>query len=308
MRAKEKTGNQLLHQACCPRCRHASPHHFSVGDRGRKTTKEIFDYYKCLSCGIVFLWPIPHNISKYYSTDYYQIPSSLKNLSAAAELERHKLETVVRFKPKGKLLEIGPAYGSFSYLAKREGFDVSAIEMDENCCRFMNDVVGIHTIHCTDIEAALRKIGPFDVITLWQVIEHLPDPWSVLNAIVERLNPEGILLVATPNPESLQFHLLRRYWAHVDAPRHLELIPSSVLVKHLKKLGATPLFITTSNKESARCNIFGWETSFYAFSDKRYIKGLLYWTGKIISRILRPVERLGSLGSAYTAVFRKDRK
>jgi 2-polyprenyl-3-methyl-5-hydroxy-6-metoxy-1,4-benzoquinol methylase len=306
MRAKTRIANQRLDQAFCPKCRQASPHHFNIGDRGRKTTEESFDYYKCLNCGIVFLWPIPPNVGKYYSTDYYNIPSSLKELAAVAEIERHKIETVMRFKSEGKLLEIGPAYGSFSYLAKKEGFDVSAIEMDETCCRFISDVVGIRAIHCTDIAAALREIGPFDVITLWQVLEHLPDPWAVLSTIVERLNHKGILLVATPNPESLQFHLLRQYWAHVDAPRHLELIPSSALVGHLRKLGATPLFITTSNEESVRCNYFGWEASFYAFTDKRYIRRLLYLAGKILSRILKPVERLGRLGSAYTAVFRKD--
>lgn len=294
--------------ANCPQCRRESPVHFIVGDLNRNITDEIFDYYRCPVCGVIFLWPIPTDLGKYYPNHYYHIPASLQEFAAVAELQRHKIETVTRFVSRGRLLEIGPSYGSFAYLAKQTGFEVEAIEMDEACCRFMNDVLGVHANHSTDMEAAVRDSGPYNVIALWQVIEHLPDPWSTLDLIVQRLEPGGLLVVATPNPNALQFRILGRLWAHVDAPRHLELIPSRTLVEYVQQLGLNPLLITTTDEESIRCNVFGWETSLSNFSGRRYTRAGLRLIGNTISRILAPIERAEGRGSTYTAVFRKERR
>ena len=61
---------------------------------------------------------------------------------------------------------------------------------------------------------------------MFQIIEHLIDPWDTLQAAAESLLPGGVLVVATPNPGAFQFRFLRGRWTHVDAPRHTALIPS----------------------------------------------------------------------------------
>ena len=115
------------------------------------------------------------------------MPPTLKRLASRAEAERYKVETVRRFVPEGRLLDIGPSYGGFAYLASRAGFEVEVIERDPECCRFLTGVVGVRVAQSADVCAALAALPPYRVITLWQVIEHLPDPWRTLEAAADRL-------------------------------------------------------------------------------------------------------------------------
>jgi SAM-dependent methyltransferase len=205
-------------------------------------------------------------------------------------------------------MEIGPAYGLFAYLAKQAGFEVNAIEMDDRCCQFLRDIVGINVIQSADPVAPLRESRPFDVIVLWQVLEHLPDPWSVLTEAAKRIAPGGILVLDMPNPQAFQFRILGRYWTHIDAPRHVELIPVALIEKHLAEAGLRPVLLTASDKGSNGFNSFGW-----CFSFKNYFAGIrkqeiAYFMGRVLTKLLIPIERTGWRGSTYTAIFRKEGK
>ncbi len=261
--------------AACPRCRQQSPLRLSAKDWNRRITDETFDYYRCAACGIVFLSPIPQDIGKYYPGNYYNIPASVAKLAAAAELERYKIELVQRFATRGRLLEIGPAYGAFTWLAKQAGFDAFAIEMSEACCRFMNEVAGIRAVHSLDIDSALRPAGPCDVIALWHVIEHLPDPWRTLELL---------------------------------APRHLELIPPATLAGHVQRLGLETALSTTRDPGSLGWNDFGWGMTFGNAAGNWYLNRGLRLVGKAIGKLFVPVDGAEGRGSAYTAIFRKARQ
>ncbi len=290
----------------CPLCKNESPRLFSTKDYNRKVSRETFDYYRCPLCSLIFLWPIPGNLDDYYPKQYYAIPQSLEKLEAGAEGERYKMEIVQRFASRTRLLEIGPAYGSFALLAKNAGFNVEAIEMDPECCKFLEGVVGIKTINSNDPSEALKPLEKYDVITLWHVIEHMTNPWSVLEMIAEKLLPGGILVIAAPNPYAFQFRILGRFWPHIDAPRHLELIPLPLLIKQLQLHGLNTLWTTTSDQGTLGWNTFGWEVFFANVSNLRFVNRKLRKLGRLIGRILGPIERMHGRGSAYTAVFRKE--
>jgi SAM-dependent methyltransferase len=291
----------------CPLCKKESSFYFRAKDYNRRISQETFNYYRCQSCELIFLWPIPVNLDDYYPKQYYSIPVSLEQLEARADGERYKIEIVQSFVSSGRLLEIGPAYGSYTYLAKQAGFEVEAIEMDSECCQFLKDVVGVKTINSKDPSEALQTLDKYDVITLWHVIEHLPDPWSTLKSIAEKLLPGGILVIAAPNPDAFQFHVLGRYWPHVDAPRHLELIPLPLLIKQMQSLDLNTIWTTTSDQGTLGWNIFGWEVFFANISNLRFINRRLRKIGRLISKMLSPIERMNGRGSAYTAVFRKEK-
>ena len=76
---------------------------------------------------------------------------------------------------------------------------------------------------------------------MWHVIEHLRRPWEVIERAAANLQDGGVLAIATPNPRALQFKLLRRRWAHLDAPRHLFLIPSRRARASLRRARAESL-------------------------------------------------------------------
>ncbi len=291
----------------CPVCKKTSSLYFRVGDVNRRITKEKFDYFRCQSCGLIFV-RIPDNLDAFYPNNYYSIPQSLQQLEAGAKGERYKIEIVKRFAASGRLLEIGPAYGSFAFLAKQEGFVVEAIELDADCCRFLEHVVGVKAINSADPSEALMRAESYDVITLWHVIEHLPNPWSTLTAIAQKLRPGGVLVIAAPNPSAFQFKVLGRYWPHVDAPRHLALIPLPLLKRHLQPLNVYQLWSTTADRGTLGWNIFGWEVFFANMSNRRFLNRRLRKIGRLLSKVMGPFDRMDGRGSAYTVVFKKGQQ
>jgi SAM-dependent methyltransferase len=232
----------------------------------------------------------------------------VEQLAEWAEHERYKLDIVTRFRQSGRLLEIGPATGGFAFLAKRAGYDVTAIEMSVECCDFLARVAGIHVINSSDEIAALRAADPVDVIALWHVVEHLRDPFEAISAAVRRLRPGGIVVIAAPNPAALQFRILRSLWTHVDAPRHLFLIPIPVMQEALQAAGLRPLLVTTNDLGSIGWNQFGWEFSLANLVSGARAKRKAHQAGRVLTRVLAPWERVEGYGSAYTVVFQRPER
>lgn len=289
----------------CSYCNTESGLYFRSRDYNRKITQEIFDHYRCPRCGLIFISPIPENLGDYYPQAYYSVSKSTDVLDAGAVHERYKIEIIQRYVKQGRLLEIGPSQGCFTYLAKKSGFEAEAIEMDARCSKFLNEVAGIPTVNSSDTCGALKTLKPFDVIAMWHVIEHLPNPWETLDAISEKLNPGGILILAAPNPDAFQFHVLGRYWPHVDAPRHLMLIPAQSLVEKMASLGMKVELITTTDEGTLGWNIFGWEYFLSNLSAYPRFNWRLRAIGRMLGKLLSPVEKIEGKGSAYTMVFRK---
>ena len=290
---------------CCPLCKQDSPLYFQSKDYNRHITQETFDHYCCPQCKLIFIAPIPANLADYYPETYHFSPKSPEDLETGSEPERYKIKIIQRFSARGRLLEIGPSHGSFTYLAKKAGYEVEAIEMNARCCQFLNEVVGVNAIHSNDPIEALRHAEPYDVIALWHVIEHLSNPWPTLDAICASLKSGGILVLATPSPDVFQFHLMGRYWPHLDAPRHLTLIPMKLLAEKLETLGMKIELITTTDQGSIGWNVFGWKYYFANLSSQYYIKRVLRLFGQLVSLLFNPIEKVEGKGSAYTMVFRK---
>lgn len=269
-------------------------------------SKVEFYYYKCEDCGYIYLDPIPDDLDKYYPEEYYDVPKTEEELTATAErFQQWKLDTVLKFKSSGALLEIGPAFGLFAFLAKRSGFDVTGIEMDHRCCEFLRDVIGINVVESADTISALKALPSFDAIVMWQVFEHLPDPWPVLELMSDRLNAGGILILDMPNPDAFQFKVLGRRWVHLDPPRHVSLIPSQLVVQRAGEYGLLPEMVTTSNYGANTYNGFGWAFSFKNVFGDNIVGSIGHFLGRALGKIMIPIERTGKRGSTYTIVLRK---
>jgi len=278
----------------------------SVRDYNKKISDKVFNYYRCRRSGFIFLDPIPADLGKYYPSDYYDVPASEAELVASAEvLQQWKLDAVLAHAKGGRLLEIGAAYGLFSFLAKRAGFKVTAIEMDARCCGFLRDVVGIDVVESDDALSVLETLPEFDVIVMWQVLEHLPDPWTVLAAVAERLVPNGVLILDTPNPDAFQFRVLGRRWVHLDAPRHVALIPVELLTDYVGRHGLEAERLTAADAGANGFNGYGWAFTFKNFLGDNLFGRIGFFLGRVLAKLLIPIERTGWRGSTYTAVFRK---
>lgn len=289
----------------CEQCGGLALEAFAISDLNRGVSTVPFTYMKCTNCECLFVSSRPTDLDRYYPEAYYTLPSSRAELAAWAAGERYKLEIVRRYVDRGRLVDVGPGSGGFCVLAQDAGFDVSAIEVDPRASQFLERVVGVEVVQSRDEAAAMALLAPADVITMWHVIEHLVDPWEMLSAAASALRPGGVLVIATPNPRSAQFRLTGKYWAHVDAPRHLWLIPMRVLVARAKRIGLIVRLATTRDPGSLGWNRFGWERTIgnrYAATPHRLRVSL---AGRAAARLFWPIDSIQGLGAAYTLVLQK---
>lgn len=289
----------------CRVCGGSAHRRLESGDFNRRLAETRFTYFECTTCGSLALASLPADLERFYPTDYYQLPSSREELARVAEHERYKLEIVQRFVAKGRLMEVGPAVGGFAYLAKEAGFMVETVEMDARCCRFLREVARVGAIHSSDARSVLERSRHLDVIALWHVVEHLPDPMETLQAAAKALAPGGILVVAAPNPQALQLAVFGTYWAHLDAPRHLQLIPARYLRQTAAAWGMRAVLETTTDRGGLGWNLFGWDGSLRNLAHRLNL-GFPRLGARVVSRLARPLERSGDRGATYTLVLRRE--
>lgn len=275
----------------------------SAADRNQRVSDDRFEYRRCPACGLVALADPPADLGRYYPRGYYRAPPRWR-LAWAAWRERYQLDHVRRHAatPGGRLVEVGAAWGTFSLGARRAGYAVTAIERDPVSCAFLESVVGVAAVASDDPAVVLRGLEPSRVVVMWQVAEHLEDPWAVLAAAAANLEPDGILVVATPNPDALSLRLLGPRWPHLDAPRHLWLIPAAVLDAFLGERGLRRVLLTDTDPGGRRWNRFTWRRALASAGVAPRAAAIL---GGLVALGLRPVERRSGRGSCYTAVYRR---
>ncbi len=291
--------------APCPLCRGAARPRCAARDRNRQVSETVFHYLRCASCGAVFLADPPADLERYYPADYYTLPDSARSLAAAAAPERYKIEIVRRYVRSGRLIEVGPGRGNFCFLAREAGFAVTAIERSRACREFLERALGVETIRAEDEHAALERSAGADVIAMWHVLEHLSDPWRFLDLAARKLNPGGVLVAATPNPGCLQFALFGARWAHLDAPRHLVLIPPHALAGRLESRGLRTELLTTTDPGSLGWNRFGWMFSLANLFPGGAARRAARLAGRCAALAAYAFERAEGRGAAYTGVFRR---
>jgi SAM-dependent methyltransferase len=290
----------------CPHCGAPARPRFTAVDRNRRLSEERFQYWECGRCGVIFLSPVPVDIGRFYPADYYALPPSREALvSASRAHDAYKVELVDGLARGRRLVEVGPGIGGFAALARDAGYDVSVIEMDARACAFLDREVGVTVHHTEDAAGALRREGPFDVVAMWHVIEHLPDPFGTLRAVAGALVPGGVALIAAPNPEALQLRLFGPRWTHLDAPRHLFLIPIDTLSEAARGAGLEVAAVTTTDPGTLGWNRFGWSETLAHSVRARYPAHALRLLGRIPAAVAAPVERRGRRGATYTVALRR---
>ncbi|HUP15146.1 MAG TPA: class I SAM-dependent methyltransferase [Acidimicrobiia bacterium] len=302
-----RTSNGLPNRetdAQCVVCGGTTTTLFEAMDVNRRVTDERFIYEVCRVCDVIVLANPPADIWRFYRGEYFAEPTR-RQLEHASRRESYQLGFVSRHVDGGRLVEIGAAWGTFALNATKSGFEVTALEADERCCSYLERELNIQTIRTRAPHTVLASLPPSAAIALWQTLEHLPDPHATLAAAAENLDAGGVLVIATPNPESLGFRMLRQKWPHVDAPRHLWLLPIDHLAERAASLGLELIELTTSDTGARRWNTFAWQRYFANGAEHAALRVGALALGWMVALASAPFERRGRNGSSYTAVFRK---
>ena len=187
-------------------------------------SQEEFALYYDAELEMLITQPQPENLERYYKSEYYISHTDAKTTFADKLYQKAKrinLQRKIKVLHRlgystGTLLDIGAGTGDFLAVAKTYGFDWEGVEPNANA-RALAAEKGI-ALHqkLSDLPAKT-----FDVITLWHVLEHLPDVQEQIRQITALLKKDGVLIVAVPNYNSYDAQYYGAYWAAYDVPRHL---------------------------------------------------------------------------------------
>ena len=187
---------------------------------------------------------------------------------------------------KGTLLDIGAGTGNFCETSKQNSWEVYGVEPSEKA----REVAAKKNIFLhQSIEDF--KGQQFDVVTLWHVLEHLPDLENTITAIQKLLKPKGVLIVAVPNFNSFDAKHYKRFWAAYDVPRHLwhfsQNSMSQLFSENMKLLKTKPMIFDsfyvsllsekykTGNSFAIKALWIGFLSNISALSTKEY-SSLIY--------------------------------
>lgn len=193
--------------------------------------KNNYKFYLCNMCGLEFIYPLPSNdeLDKFYSKAYYNedkqryYPEKENNPQSYLNTRRgwlRRLGLIRRFIDVGSILDIGCATGVFLQIAREEGWNVFGIEKFPIAAKEAQEKLGRENIYIGD-PLDYQTDKKYDVITMWGVIEHLKDPHRYIKKINGLLKVNGLLVLSTPNTNSLNRKLFWKKWRYFIPPEHL---------------------------------------------------------------------------------------
>jgi SAM-dependent methyltransferase len=211
-------------QTSCPICGEIKKKHF-LKVKDHKEEAE-FNLVQCLSCQLVSLENFPDKelLDKYYSDDYhYKVKEDglvgfMENNLNRAMHKKH-LRIIEKYVKTGKILDLGCGSGYFLTLAKEKKWIPFGVEMSEYASQFAKKR-SIPIINKIITEVTFPK-EEFDVISMFNVLEHMNELNTVLKKNHRWLKKDGILVVEVPNLDSFQMKVFKEKWIHLDVPRHI---------------------------------------------------------------------------------------
>ena len=201
---------------------------------------------QCLNplCGLMFAFPQldDRELAAAYKKFYY--PGSDTSLAVYAntpgEILRQTFDRVAADMGPlaGKnLLDFGCGIGRLCQVAREYGICTTGIEPDSNARERTAKECGLRTHENLSSLRLAEPCTKFDIVTMWDVIEHLREPWKEVENLSSILQPDGYLLLSTPNAGSLRARLEREKWENITNRTHFYYFTRSSLKAVLGRAG-----------------------------------------------------------------------
>ena len=203
-----------------------SKHKQYISVKDNSVSKENFELYRDESLDLLITYPQPkeEELGKYYESDDYISHTDGKRSMFEKAYHfvkgialKNKLQLINDLqKEKGKLLDIGAGTGEFLMVAKENGWQTTGIEPSDKA----RNIALKKGVFLADSLADLEDHS-FDVISMWHVLEHVPNLENQIKELKRLLKPTGTILIAVPNFNSYDAKYYKEFWAAYDVPRHL---------------------------------------------------------------------------------------
>lgn len=255
--------------------------------KDHSVSKEEFQllYNEELDMLETFPQPQGEKLSEYYkSEDYISHTDTKRNLlefvyHKVREISlRRKLKLINSFQSESKtLLDIGCGTGDFLETALKDNWEITGIEPNESARQIANSKTN-NAVFETE-ELSKLKSNSFDVITLWHVLEHLPNLEMHTALLKSLLKPNGTLVIAVPNYKSYDAEYYKNFWAAYDVPRHLW---------HFSKNSISKLF-SKEQMELMKLLPMKFDAYYVCLLSEKYKSGIMnpmkaFWVGWLSNR------------------------
>jgi 2-polyprenyl-3-methyl-5-hydroxy-6-metoxy-1,4-benzoquinol methylase len=210
------------------------------------TRKDGLDVVRCTACGLVYVNPRARvaELTEQYNTgessriEYYR-DAAVADRRTFAEI----LAIAARVAPgRGALLDVGPCTGTLLVQAREAGFAVQGIEINAGAARMCREELGLD-VRAGILEPDTYPPDTFDVVSMGDVIEHVPDPVATLRTVARILKPGGHVLISTPNVESAAARKLQ-----VKPEEHIYYYSGETLSASLAKAGLQTVEMRTFDR------------------------------------------------------------
>lgn len=202
---------------------------------------------RCKKCGLIFVGrrPEPAELKKIYGRSYFKnadsnsigyedYPADKPNIVKTFEKRLKNIEKL--YPGKGKILDLGCATGFFLEVAENRGWTPYGVEISDYAGDMAKKRFG-DRIFQSVFDRALPNSGFFDIITMWDYIEHIPNPGRELNRAWQLLKKGGMLVLSTPDADSLTHKIFRDRWMGYKDQEHLYYFSGKNLKILLEKTG-----------------------------------------------------------------------
>jgi SAM-dependent methyltransferase len=213
--ASDGNGNEL-----CPVCGHAGASQWLRGPDRFHGRQEEYTLVRCPACSLVWLShaPKPAEMHLHYTDAYHKLISASGENSPVRWKDRKAALT--QWKQSGALLDLGCSSGSFLEFMRGESWKLYGVEMSAEGAKRAEERSKAQ-VFVGDILNAPFARESFDVITCFDVLEHLYEPRKIMARVGEWLKPGGVFYVLVPNVNSAEARAFGSYWHGLELPRHL---------------------------------------------------------------------------------------
>lgn len=254
----EKEINSDLEYVACNLCQTNNTETVYTVNETIYDEKRFFTVVRCKKCGLVYTNPRPHGtlLQNYYEENDYYSYNELNLLKYGKKswidqtrfsllqevihqsyggnnrkgnsswwkkpllpLAKRRFGSAPKGLRRGKILDVGCGDGLFLHLVQEEGWEAHGLELGEEAVE--NAARHGLKVHQGNLTDQIFEEETFDVIRLWSVLEHLPNPCEAIREIYRILKPNGFLIIQVPNFKGLASKMLKAKWSGLDLPLHL---------------------------------------------------------------------------------------